>query len=197
MILTALVMTIGAAGAAAQTAVGLKGGFAVSRFSTTPDSSEVLEQLWDLTGGLFVAASRQTPVTAQFEALLSRRGAKIAGPLGSVGAIGTLRGTYLDLSAFVRAKAGGSADRHAYIFAGATVGLELGAEIVVDGVSENLNDLTEDYDFGVAFGIGFDVNHLVIEGRYTHGLTELIIAPELAGIQALHRWFSIMVGVRF
>jgi hypothetical protein len=186
-----------ATGAAAQTGFGLKGGFAFSKFSTTPDASEVLTQLRDLSGGIFIAATQQTPVTAMFEALLSRRGAEIVGPLGMVGSAGKLRGTYLDLSALVRAKAGGSAGRQAYIFAGATVGLELAAELVVAGVGENLNELTEDYDFGVTFGAGADINHFVIEGRYTHGLTELILAPELVGIQALHRSFSVMVGVRF
>lgn len=183
---------------AAQTGAGIKGGLMASKFSTTPDISEVLGNLNDLTGGVFVVATPDTPVTAQFEAMLSRRGADLTADAIGLGSLGKIRGTYIDLSAFLRARAGGSERSQVYIFAGPTIGLEVQAEfIAVGGVNEDLDFATEDWDFSAVFGAGVDINHVVVEGRYMHGLSNLIVAADLFGFQAKHRAFSVQVGFRF
>lgn len=69
--------------AAAQTGAGIKGGLMASKFSTTPDISEVLGNLNDLTGGVFVVATPDTPVTAQFR--LPGQAPRVLGPGGISG----------------------------------------------------------------------------------------------------------------
>jgi hypothetical protein len=196
-LLTLLALLVLATPLAAQTGAGIKGGLMASKFSTTPDISDVLGNLNDLTGGVFVVASPDAPVTGQFEAMLSRRGTELTADAIGLGSLGKIRGTYVDLSAFVRARVGGSERNQFYVFGGPTVGLEVQAEFVAPGVTEDLDSATEDWDFAAVVGAGADINHVVIEGRYHHGLSNLIVGADLFGFQAKHRAVSLLVGFRF
>jgi hypothetical protein len=190
--------------ATAQPGAGVKAGIAISKLSTTPDIGEdALSSLTDFSAGAFVVAS-DSPVTAQIEALVSRRGASIGGDLfdllpGGGFALGNLfklRITYLDVSALLRAQLGAGPSR-VYVFGGPTVGFKLKSELVVPGFSPDLDAITEDLDIAVTGGIGVEANHLILEGRYSHGLSDIIPTIELAGIQVRHRTATVMIGVRF
>jgi hypothetical protein len=190
--------------AAAQPGVGVKGGIALSKLATKPEVAEdSLSTLTDFAGGAFVVVS-DSPLTAQIEALVSRRGASVGGDLfdllpGGIFGIGDLvklRVTYLDVSAFLRAQLG-AGDSRVYIFGGPTVGFKLKSELVVPGFSPDLDAVTEDIDIAATGGIGVDINHVLLEARYSHGISDIIPSVEFAGVQVRHRTAMVLIGVRF
>jgi hypothetical protein len=190
--------------AAAQPGVGLKGGLSLSRLATDPDVPEdTLSTLTDFSAGAFVVLS-DSPLTAQIEALVTRRGTSLGGdvfgllPGDFLGLddLVKIRLTYLDLSAFLRAQAGSGAN-HVYVFGGPTVGVKLKSELVVPFLTQEFDAATEDFDLALAGGIGVEANHIVLEGRYTHGLRDIIPAVDAFGAHVRHRSASILVGVRF
>ncbi|HUF49102.1 MAG TPA: porin family protein [Vicinamibacterales bacterium] len=183
--------------AAAQGGLGIKGGLMASRLSTTPDSSDVLGTLTDFTAGVFGVVGSRAPVTAQFEAMISRRGATIVGSVIGLGSFGKVRSTYLDVSAFVRAQTAGDSANRFYFFAGPTIGFEMKTEFIVAGFATDLDFATEDWDVILAAGAGVEVGHFLIEGRYSHGLSNLLVGADLFGFQAKHRSASLVAGVRF
>ena len=189
--------------AAAQSA-GIKGGIALSQLSTAPEVAEdSLSPLTDFAAGAFVVVS-DSPITAQIEALVSRRGASVGGDLfdllpGGVFGIGDLvklRLTYLDVSGLLRAQVG-SGDTRVYLFGGPTVGFKLKSELVVPGFSPDLDAVTEDIDLALTGGIGVDVNHVLLEARYSHGLSDIIPTVDAFGVEIRHRTAMVLVGVRF
>jgi len=190
--------------AAAQPGVGVKGGLALSELSTQPEVAEdALSRLADFSAGAFVVLG-DSPLTAQIEALVSRRGASVGGELFDllpggvfgIGSLAKLRITYLDVSALLRAQVGPRSGR-VYVFAGPTVGFKLKSEFVVPGFSPDLDAVTEDIDLAVTGGIGVDINHVLLEARYSHGLSDLIPAVDIFGVQIRHRTAMVMIGVRF
>ncbi len=188
--------------ALAQIGVGVKAGIVSSRFATDPDVSDQLSSLTDVSAGVFAIVNRGTPLTGQAEALITRRGTSLSGDVldlfpGDIG-LGDLvkvRGTYLDLSGFARAQFGQA--QQFYLLVGPTVGIKLKAEVTALGFSQDLGPVAKDYDVGATIGAGVDVNHLVLEGRYTHGLTDLIPVVDAFGVQIRNRSFSVMAGMRF
>lgn len=187
--------------ALAQTGVGLKGGVSFSRLVTAPDSSDLLDPLTDFTAGVFVATSTSAPVAGQFEALVSRRGARIDGDLFGVGFLGNLfsyRTTYLDVSGLVRVNAG-SGQTHVYLIGGPTFALKLQSEFGIDlaDVGVDADAVTEDWDVLATVGAGVDLDGLVIEGRYSHGLRDVLLGADVLPFDAKLRAFSVLAGFRF
>jgi hypothetical protein len=190
-----------AAPATAQTAVGLKAGIVSSRFATDPEIAD-LSSLTDVSAGVFAIVNRRAPLTAQIEGLVTRRGASLGGDLLdllpgeiSFGDIVKIRGTYLDVSGLARAQFGQR--EQFYLLVGPTVGIRLNAEVSALGFSQDIDDIAKDYDVGATVGAGVDVNHLVLEARYTFGLTDLIPGVEIFNTQVRNRSFAVMAGMRF
>jgi hypothetical protein len=77
------------------------------------------------------------------------------------------------------------------------VGIRLKAEVSALGFSQDIDDIAKDYDVGATIGAGVDVNHLVLEARYTFGLTDLIPGAEIFSTQVRNRSFAVMAGMRF
>lgn len=199
---TTALLTVDVAPAAAQVGAGLKAGIVSSTFGTEPDASEQLSNLTDVSAGAFVILNRRAPLTAQIEALVTRRGTSISSDLFDLLPSGLgvfdlvkIRGTYLDVSGFARAQFG--QPQQFYLFVGPTVGVKLKAELTAVGLSQDLGPVAEDFDVAVAVGAGVDVSHLVLEARYTYGLTNLIPKVEVFNIQVRNRAFTVMAGIRF
>jgi hypothetical protein len=186
-----------AASAFAQTGVGIKGGVSFSRLDTTPDSSDVLDPLTDFTAGVFVAAGG--PIGGQVEALVSRRGAEIDGDLFGLGFLGNLakfRITYLDLSGLLRVNAGAGGNT-LYLLAGPTISLELESEISLAGFGQDIGAATESWDVAATVGAGVEVRGFLVEGRYSHGLRDVIVGGDILPFDAKMRSFSVLAGFRF
>ena len=195
-------LAVEVAPAAAQVGAGLKAGIVSSTFGTDPDVSDQLSNLTDVSAGAFVILNRSAPLTAQVEALVTRRGTSISSDIFDLlpGGLGIfdlvkVRGTYLDVSGFARAQFG--QPQQFYLFVGPTVGVKLKAELTAVGLSQDIGPIAEDFDVAVAVGAGVDVSHLVLEARYTYGLTDLIPGVEVFNIQVRNRAFTVMAGMRF
>jgi hypothetical protein len=182
--------------AAAQTSVGIKGGVTLSSLSTTPDAGDTLSDLTGFAGGAFVVLDAGAPLTAMFETMVSRRGADVVGEILGFGTLGKLKFTYLDISAFVRGNAG-SDRNHFYVFAGPTFGIQLKAEFTSFGFSQDIGFATEDWDVAATAGAGLEVGALLLEGRYSHGLRNILVGIDFFGFEAKHRTFTVLAGVRF
>jgi hypothetical protein len=186
---------------AAQMGVGLKAGIVSSRFATDPEIPD-LSSLTDVSAGVFAIVNRGVPLTAQLEGLVTRRGASFGGDLLdllpgdiSLGDLVKIRGTYLDLSGFARAQFGQR--EQFYLLVGPTIGIKLKAEVSALGFSQDIGDIAKDYDVGATIGAGVDVSHLVLEARYTFGLTDLIPGAEIFNTQVRNQSFAVMAGMRF
>jgi hypothetical protein len=196
-ILTFAAVTLGVAAtpAAAQTAVGVKGGLVVSTLKTVPDNAGVLDRHMDWTGGVFVVPKHRARVTGQFETLYSRRGSKVDADVFGFG-VGDIRLTYLDVSALARLRAG-DGDTAGYLIAGPTVGIKLDAEFVLFGLSPSIDGAFKDTEVGITVGAGLESGRYLLEARYMHGLTNVVKAVDIAGLGAKSRVFSVLAGVRF
>ena len=181
--------------AAAQTAVGVKGGLTVATFKTVPDNSGGLTNHVDWSGGVFVVPKARARVTAQIEALVSRRGAKLDGNVFGFG-LGDIRLTYLDCSGLVRLRAGTS-NTSAYLIAGPTVGVKLAAEFVVLGFSPSIDGAFKDTEVGITAGAGLESGRYLLEARYMLGVTNVVKVIDVAGLGAKSRVFTVLAGVRF
>jgi hypothetical protein len=189
--------------AAAQAGGGVKAGLALSQVSVDPDLPDgTLSRLNDFAAGGFFVLSDQ-PLTLQVDALVSRRGASVGGGLldfvpggFDLGDLVKLRATYLDISPLLRVQVGGGPAR-VYAFAGPTFGLKLEAEVSVPGLTQDIDELIEDVDLAVTGGIGVTAGHVLVEGRYNHGLRDIVPAADLFNLQLRHRSALLLVGIQF
>jgi hypothetical protein len=183
--------------AAAQTSVGVKAGFTLAKLKTVPDNDGVLEERVDWSGGVFVVPKSRSSVTAQFEALYSRRGAKLSADVFGFGfGVGSVRLTYLDVSGLVRLRAGDGRTA-GYLIAGPTVGFKQDAELVVLGFSPSIDAAFKDTEVGITAGAGIETGRYLLEARYMHGLTNIVEGIDIIGLSAKSRVFTVMAGVRF
>jgi len=195
----------------AQAGGGVKGGVTFSKFGTNPDSGGALDRLVDWTaGGFFVATDR--PLTVQVDTLAARRGAKLdtdvlgllfdfggfPNPGDFLGELVSLRASYLDVSGLMRVQSGprGSV---VYGLAGPTIGFRLGARLKVLGFEQDVDSLVRDVDLGLTVGAGVETGHVLLEGRYTHGLTNVLpdAVETITGASVKHRTLALLAGLRF
>ena len=179
----------------AQGGLGVKAGLSQSTLATTPDAPGTAWRSDFSAGGFLVVRSR-APVTGQFEALITRRGAAITGGSGFI-SLGEIRSTYLDVSAFLRTLSGGDGLTRVYFYGGPTIGFELKSELLRKGVTTDFDIATEDWDVILAAGGGVEIGRFVFEGRYNHGLSNLLVGASLFGFQAKHRSVLLLSGFRF
>ncbi|HUR19377.1 MAG TPA: porin family protein [Vicinamibacterales bacterium] len=191
----AIGLCVTATPAAAQTAVGIKGGPVMAKLKTVPDSGGLITERVDWSGGIFLVPKHQSRLTVQFETLYSRRGTKVDADVFGFG-LGDIRLTYLDVSGLVRLRAG-DGETSGYLIAGPTVGIKLDAEVVVFGLSPSIDGAFKDTETSVTVGAGLETGRYVLEARYMHGLTNVIQGIDFAGLGAKSRVFSVMAGVRF
>jgi hypothetical protein len=191
-----VLVCIAAAPAAAQVDVGLKGGFNFSRFTLDPEDPDLtFPYFYGPTGGVFVTAG-EGPVAIQVEGLYSRRGSKIEDELGAESLV-TL--DYIDVPLLLRFN-GASVDATTlFVTVGPTIGFNFRARREdSDGTTSNLDDDIEQIEYGVSAGLGVQVEGLVIEGRYTHGLSNIDATASVEEDREVrHRTFTLLLGFAF
>lgn len=175
--------------------VGVKGGLVVSKLKTDPDNAGVLDFRQDWSAGVFVIPGGRSKATVQLEALYSRRGTSVDADVFGFG-VGDIRLTYIDVSALLRLRAG-SGDTGLYVIAGPTIGIKNDAEVVVFGISPSIDGVFKDTETGITVGAGLESGRYILEGRYFHGLTNIVKGVGVAGLGAKSRTLSAMIGVRF
>jgi hypothetical protein len=198
VVLTILGVLAGVSPAAAQMSGGFKGGVTFSTVATDPDAPGGLGSRIDFAAGGFIVLNPESRVTAQIEGMLSRRGAKLTADVFDLGlGLGDIRLTYFDVSAFARFRLGGSGREHVFVVAGPTISMKIDAEFIVLGFATDISPGIEDFDLGLTVGAGVDARYLLVEGRYTHGLRNIVIGAEFAGIKVKNQSFAFLAGIKF
>lgn len=67
----------------------------------------------------------------------------------------------------------------------------------IDGCEVDIKSDTNGTDFGLVFGIGFNLNGLILEARYSLGLTEIDKSPESGDEPFYNKVIQFMVGYAF
>jgi len=188
----ALLLCIAAAPAAAQVDVGLKGGLNLSKFTVDPEEPGVdFPYSYGPTGGVFVTAGSGA-VAAQIEALYSRKGSKV----DESGTETLFKLDYVDIPLLIRFNGAPANATTFFVNVGPTIGVNFRARREdADGNESDIKDEVEQIEYGLTVGVGAQVDALVIEGRYTHGLSNIPVEDGSEDIR--HRTFSLLLGFAF
>jgi hypothetical protein len=169
---------------------GVKAGINVSRLEVVETPVAERQYQSGFVAGGFVTFG-DSRVSGQVEGLYSIWRTRL-----NVATTQTLRLTWFEVPVLVRIDAVRRADRYAnfHVVAGPSFALKLGAE-VEENSALALDDNLEAYDVGLLLGAGFDVGHLVVDGRYTIGLRDLDKSLGSGAIK--NRTFTLLAGIRF
>ena len=201
VILLALVLTAGVSSASAQTgsSFGVKAG---ANFANLDFSGDDVDLSFDRRIGFIGGAFMLFPVSPTFglqvEGLYSQKGAKFdEDDFESRIELDTF-----DVPVLARYTIPSSTDTSFHLFAGPSFGFKLSANEIEqfgdgDGEKTDISDDVAGIDFGLVVGAGIEFGRFVIDGRYTHGFTNLNDSDESDTVEIKSRVFSIMAGFRF
>lgn len=170
--------------------VGIKGGVNFSRFVLDPNTQSIdFKRLTGPTGGVFLVGGRGS-VAVQIEALYSVRGTKAM----VAGVAEQLEITYLDVPLLLRFNGAPSGTNVFFAVMGPTVGFRLKVKDPNDP-DANLDDEIKEREVGLTFGLGVQTAKLIVEGRYTYGLTNIDAVDMMDTVKL--RTFSVTIGFVF
>jgi hypothetical protein len=175
-----LALIVSPSPAAAQ---GIKFG---PRFATFSSDALDFETRTGIHAGLFVGGSREKVVGLQTEFNWLRKKAASAGNEITI--------DYFQLPVLLRVNAGSSSANGFGVYGIVGPAIELKIADEVEGFT--LDDGFEGADVSLVFGGGFEVAHIIVEGRYEKGLRRInnsFSAPSEIKTQA----FTILFGLRF
>lgn len=154
------------------------------------------------SGGGFIALPLTPRVSVQLEAMSSPKGARL--DEAGTGVRQTLVLRYFEVPALVRVRGPVLGVGIPYFLAGPYFGIRTSAKAqlstiinsIKTGVTDNADPLIERFEGGLIVGAGLDIRrHLIVEGRYSHGLTNV---NRVAGSpRFINRGLSFTTGVRF
>jgi hypothetical protein len=172
---------------------GAKGGVVLSNAGDTTDpvNGELLStgSHWGATGGVFGAYTWENGGSVQIEGLFSQKGVTADSDSGDL----NLR---LDIIEFpILAKyIGGSERVKGFAMTGPSIGFVSKATLDLADAATDASDDYNSAEFSWVVGTGVEIDHFLIEARYTHGFTNL---SKLDDNNIKTRSFIFMVGVRF
>ena len=172
---------------------GVKGGVNVATQQTSgDDDSSSLDSRIGAVFGVFYSLPIG-PFGLQAEGLYSMKGGRTT----IAGSASTLELDYLEVPVLLRVRFG-SSQRHFFVLGGPAVGFRMRAKGVTEfsGSTEaiDLADQVKEFDVGIAGGGGMEMGRLVLDGRYTFGLTDV---DKDAGSRTKNRVLSVTAGFRF
>jgi len=175
---------------------GIKGGVSFSTLSGLTeligDVAEIdVDQRTNWLVGGFVKVNFGRFVAVQPEVLYVRKGAKAA-LTGLVTESVKFNLDYIDIPILLRLQTG--QDTGFYVLAGPSFGINVAAESESGSETDDISDEINN-DTGLVVGAGFDLAHILIEGRYTQSLTN--VSKDEIGPTVKHRAVSILFGIRF
>ena len=173
--------------------VGLRAGVNLADLAVSPTPTPEPGNLTGFTAGLFVTVPVSPFVAFQPEVLYSQQGTKFS----EGGMTAKIHVDYLQVPLLGRFALGRTAP--VALLVGPTLGIRTHASFKADGVpdevSEEFEEQFERFDLGLTTGVAADIGRLVLDGRYTWGLTN--IAKDSGDDTAKHRVLSLTAGVRF
>jgi hypothetical protein len=177
---------------------GVKGGVTLADLHETSDGDTAS---FDFRTGFLVGGFVTWPfggrLEFQPEALFTQKGAKS----DQLGGTSTQKLDYLDIPLLVSCRVTGSRERNFAVFGGPSVGIRLRARSSAkfgdgDTIERDIKDEIKSTDFAVVGGLAYHRGRLVVDGRYSWGLSD--IDEETGdGIEIRNREISFMVGWRF
>lgn len=195
---TALLVTLCLAASARAQGLekGVRGGINLTKTTTSGEgAADALD--WQLRGvfGGFVTWRLTSWLELQPEVLYAMKGARSEEIVET-----KLLLDYLEVPVLARVTRGAAGGTRYYLAAGPSAGLLLRARTRADfgGAIEEIDikDDLESVDFGVVVTGGVEFGSIVVDARYTHGLTN--IERESSGGQEIrNRAASVTVGIRF
>ncbi len=196
-----LVISLGVSSASAQTGAsfGVKAGVNFANLDFSGDEVDVnFDQRMGLVAGAFVLVPMSATVGVQIEGLYSQKGATFEGEGFTI----KNELDSFDVPVLLRYTVPSSTSTSFHLFAGPSFGFKLSANEIeeFEGTEEeiDISDEVAGFDFGLVLGAGVEFGKFVIDGRYTHGFTNLNDSPEDGDtLKVKSRVFSIMAGFRF
>lgn len=188
--------------------VGVKFGPTFANVSVDPeDPDEETGTRWGIGGGGFAVLPLNPRIAVQIEALFTPKGASSEGAAGTEfeGFESKLALDYLEFPVLIRLEGPRSPDRGFHVFGGGALGFNTSArsELTIDGelfdngVSDNIRDEINAFEFSVVVGAGMEFGrYLVVDARYSLGLTN-VNDIEDDDTTVKNRAFTILAGVRF
>lgn len=176
---------------------GLKGGVNLANLSG--DDFSYADARSGLNIGIvFEIGLPLSPIGIESGLYYSQKGASSENQ--NLGVTTTLKADYLEVPVLAKLSFGPPGPIKPHLLAGPYLSFLLNSETVSDGgggsVSVDINDTTNDIDFGLIGGIGLDVNMglatLSLQARYSMGLTEVYTNND-----AKHGVFAIVAGFTF
>jgi hypothetical protein len=177
--------------------LGVKAGvnLATERFAVE-DGGPRLDWRTAGVGGVFLTLRLASWLELQPEALYAMKGAR----LDVDGAKSSVWLDYIEVPVLARVTRRGAGPLHYFVAAGPSVAFRVRARSRTEfgDVTEELDisDDLEHLDVGVAAGGGVERGRIVIEGRYTLGLTD-VDSDKSDAVKVTSRTVSFTVGFRF
>ncbi len=194
-----LVLSLGVSSASAQTGAsfGVKAGVNFANLNFSGDNIDVSpDQRTGLVAGAFVLVPMSPTFGVQIEGLYSQKGSKFE----EAGFKSTTELDMFDVPVLARYTIPSSTSTSFHLFAGPSFNFKLSANDIeeFDGEEEktDIGDDVEGFEFGLVFGAGIEFGKFIIDGRYSHGLTNLN-KDDTENLEVKTRVFSIMAGFRF
>ena len=191
----ALMTVLAAAPAFAQAPrFGVKGGVSVATQVTETDGANASldSRVGAIAGGLYTLPLGSW-LDVQVEGLYTSKGAR----LDFRGIKSTFVLDYLEVPALARVRFGSGHLRY-YAAGGASTAFRLRAKTrtpFAGSVEEtDVADQVEQVDFGIAAGGGVEIGRLIVDGRYTYGLTDI---DKDASSTTKNRAIAVTAGFRF
>jgi hypothetical protein len=186
----------------------VKLGPTFANVSVDPDDPEEhTGTRWGIGGGGFAVVPLNPRIAVQIEALFTPKGASSEGAVGTEfeGFESKLALDYLEFPVLLRLEGPRSTSGGFHVFGGGSLGFNTSArsELTIDGelfdngVSDNIRDQINAFEFSVVVGAGMDLGrYLVVDARYSLGLTN-VNDIEDDDTTVKNRAFTILAGVRF
>jgi len=205
LVVSACVLALAPAGGAAQSVGGgIKGGLSLGDI---PEVGDVLDvEGFDTSlrtgfaAGGFLTWQFEGGFAIQPEVIYTQKGVELTFLEDSLSLDGEVEADFVDVPVLARYTFGQGGTR-GYVFAGPSFDFKVNAKAKASamGISEeeDLDDDTEDFEFALVFGGGVEFGPVLLEARWSEGLTNLAKGPEADTADVKSRTFLILGGIRF
>jgi hypothetical protein len=202
LVATVCCITLLPLGAAAQSVGGgVKGGLALADVPNSLDNFDEPGASTSLRVGFAAGGFLTFRVGGGFsiqpEVLFTQKGVKLEVGDGALSGDVKYQADYLDVPILARVTFGQGV--RGYLFAGPSFDIKLNAKMKVgimgQAEEEDISDEVEDFEFAVAFGGGVELGPLLLEARWSEGLSNLNTAKDEPELKS--RTILFLVGFRF
>jgi hypothetical protein len=205
-LIVVIVLSCGIATAAAQgrPEVGAKvGGTSASLKYSNPAEDPGYGHRIFIGGGAFLVQPISGPLALQVEGLYMPKGAERTETLGGTDVTTTLMLDYFEVPALARVYLARTRARNVYLFGGPFAAMRLNAKLkeaagrpVTSGVTTDISSDVKFFDYGLVLGGGVDISRLVIDARYSWGLTG--VEKDVPSSDSIrNRTFAVLIGFRY